>query len=201
MATLTGPYDEAQLRAGLEALSPDRRVAFACSVAESSFPLYFAYATASGGGDAPALRAALDLAWSLAAGACVSAGDVAAARDTSEGLVPDDEDEDWMLLSPLGQNAAAAVAYAMRTWLTGDAQEAVWAARQLHEAADYLVQLQAPEHEYSESSSEPPMTIAVQAIESALAGAGTAPIADLREQAEQAGTSLSRMLESDREQA
>lgn len=35
------------------------------------------------------------------------------------------------------QNAAAALAYAIRTWLSDDAHEAAWAARQVYEAAEY----------------------------------------------------------------
>lgn len=38
------------------------------------------------------------------------------------------------------QNAAAAVACAVRTWMTDEPQEAVWGARQVYEAADYAAQ-------------------------------------------------------------
>ncbi|GEA86031.1 hypothetical protein CGE01nite_32820 [Cellulomonas gelida] len=38
-----------------------------------------------------------------------------------------------------GQNAAAAAAYAMRTWMTNSPQEAAWAARHGYELADYAV--------------------------------------------------------------
>ncbi len=58
-------------------------------------------------------------------------------------MVPVDEGE-WILETGYGQNAAAAVAYAVRTWLTEDPQEGVWAARQVYEAADYGAQRSLP---------------------------------------------------------
>jgi hypothetical protein len=54
------------------------------------------------------LRAALDAAWSFAAGDTQPASKIEEARQVAELLVPDDED--WSMLSPLMQNAAASVA-------------------------------------------------------------------------------------------
>ncbi|GAC1477129.1 MAG: hypothetical protein NVS1B16_08040 [Pseudarthrobacter sp.] len=59
-------------------------------------------------------------------------------REAAEALVPL-EDDSWMDESALAEHAAGAVAYAIRSWLTGDAQEACWAARQIYEALDFWV--------------------------------------------------------------
>lgn len=61
---------------------------------------------------------------------------LARAQQIVEDMVPADEGE-WTFEMGYGQSAIAAVVYAVRTWLTDDPQEAVWAARQVHQAADY----------------------------------------------------------------
>ncbi|WP_206750890.1 MULTISPECIES: hypothetical protein, partial [unclassified Cryobacterium] len=58
-------------------------------------------------------------------------------------LTPGEHDQ-WAFEAGYAQNAVAAVAYAARTWLTDEPQEAVWAARQVYEAADYAAQLHHP---------------------------------------------------------
>ena len=59
-------------------------------------------------------------------------------------MVPSDDDG-WTLEMGYAQNAAGAAAYAIRTWLTDDAQEAAWAGRQVYELADYAVLQSNPE--------------------------------------------------------
>lgn len=49
------------------------------------------------------------------------------------------EDDSWVDECAFAQHAAAAVAYAIRCRLTGDVQEAGWAARQVYEALDLWV--------------------------------------------------------------
>lgn len=51
-------------------------------------------------------------------------------------MIPDEDDEGWTADRAYAGNAAAAAAYALRSWLTNDPQEAAWAARQLFDAAD-----------------------------------------------------------------
>ncbi|KRE79769.1 hypothetical protein [Arthrobacter sp. Soil763] len=54
----------------------------------------------------------------------------------AEAMVPDEDEEGWSAGRTYAGNAAAAAAYALRTWLTNDPQEAAWAARQLLDTAD-----------------------------------------------------------------
>lgn len=71
----------------------------------------------------------------------------------AEAMVPIDEGE-WVLEMGYGQNAAAAVAYAVRTWLTEDPQEGVWGARQVYEAADYAAQRSMPALDLNSAGAE-----------------------------------------------
>lgn len=78
-------------------------------------------------------RKILDSAW-----AAVSNGNgiVSSLESEAAALGPSD-DEPWVVDMGYAQNAAAALAYAIRTSLSDDSQEAVWAARQVYEAAEY----------------------------------------------------------------
>ncbi len=147
-------FDEAQIENGLEALSAERRVLFACACAERLFPAYEWSASITGRGDPDYLREALDVAWSARAG--LAPGDDTERRiEAVEKLVPDEDDPDWPGSIPLMENAAAAVVYALRTSRSGESREALYAALQLYEASDYLVQVGQPVGTYLEG--EPPL--------------------------------------------
>lgn len=132
-------FDEVVIVARLAALDRRSKTAFAASCAQRLLPLFERYAVSVGVPELGArLRVAVGAAWEAASG---MEGDIRAYlayQAEAEGLVPSDE-EDWFLEIGYGQNAAAAAAYAIRTWLTDDPQEAAWAARQVYELADYSV--------------------------------------------------------------
>jgi uncharacterized protein YjaG (DUF416 family) len=194
--THTSPsYDEEHIIAELATWPRDRRVAFACAAVERLIAVYEWFTAVADQGDPAALRSALDLAWSIAASHSAPTTAIDEARDVAESLVPDDQDDNWTILSPLAQNAAAGVAYALRAWLVDDPREAMWAARQLHEAADYLVQLIAPEQTYEDDASSAPMSIALNGIEAALRSALSTPTDELRKQAVTDGQKLRSLLE------
>jgi len=69
---------------------------------------------------------------------------------------PHGDDTDGSLGERLSQVTVFAVLYAMRTLRTGEPQEAVWAARQLYDAADLLVQQGAERHQYLPLTMEQP---------------------------------------------
>lgn len=174
---MSAVYDEAAMKARLDTLRRDQQVLFACACAERLFPLYGWFASKTGQGDEAGLREALDLAWGVQP--TLEAGEeVDIRRQAVEELVPHDDDADWSVWSPLAQNAAAAVAYALRTWMSGDAQNSMWAARQLYEAADYLLQLGEPGDSYLEGGE--PVSFVVRAIDGALAGVEASGADELR---------------------
>jgi hypothetical protein len=139
-------FDEARLLGRLASATPRTRALFAALIAERLFGLYELFAQRSGKGDPVALRAALDAAWDAA-----DAAELTRAQALAEALVPD-EGEHWVLESGFGSNAAAAVAYALRTRLTDDPQEAAWAARQAYDVADYAAQLQLDDDGFDEDA-------------------------------------------------
>lgn len=129
-------YDEQSVLDRLARLERRSRTAFAASCAQRLLPLFERYAQSTGD---PGLGARLGnvvaAAWDVASG---SGADVSALQAEAEAMVPSHRDG-WTFEMGYGQNAAAAAAYAIRTWLTDDAQEAAWAARQVYELADYAV--------------------------------------------------------------
>jgi uncharacterized protein YjaG (DUF416 family) len=134
-------YDESEIVRRLSTASTKARALFAVSSAERLFPLFELYASRTDQGSAAQLRAALDAAWEAVDSEGPST-ELSHWQEVAEDLVPDEDDEDWVDESAYGQNGAAAVAYALRTRLTDEPQEAGWAARQLYEAADYAAQQQ-----------------------------------------------------------
>lgn len=136
-------YDEQSLVEALTRLPVTSRVMFAASCAERLMPLYRRYQDASDEPNPDQLGAALEAAWGAALGA-IPTDRLSAWQIVAEGLVPDEDDESWVDEYAYGQNGAAAVAYALRTALTGEPQEAAWAARQVYEAADFAAQQQLP---------------------------------------------------------
>ena len=130
-------YDEGELVRRLAAVGRAEKTAFAAACAERLWPLFDRYARITGR-DSSSLAQALADVWRVAAGE--SDDDLVGQEQLAEGLIPDEDDEPWVWESGYAQNAAASVAYAASTWRTDDPQEAAWAGRQVHEAADYGAQ-------------------------------------------------------------
>ncbi|WP_146069018.1 DUF416 family protein [Cryobacterium sp. M23] len=128
-------YDERAVLARLEPLDRRAKTAFAAACAQRLFPLFERYARVVNH-PAQSQRLALILAgaWDLASG---QADDMQQMEAEASTMVPDEDDDGWVLESGYAQNAAAAVAYTISTWRKDDAQHAVWAALQMYEVADY----------------------------------------------------------------
>jgi uncharacterized protein YjaG (DUF416 family) len=108
---------------------------FASSCAERLFPLYQSFCEKTAQGRPNYLRSTLDQLWDLARRG--QEGHEEAFLSDYESLIPG-EDAEWTPLNPLAENAVAALAYACRCQLTGEAESAAWAAVQVYEAVDYL---------------------------------------------------------------
>ena len=134
MKVATPEYDEMVLKGRLSGLDRRAKTAFTAACAESLVALHERYWTTTGdSGKAARAREILDSAWDVA---FAGNSDVSSLESEAVSLGPTD-DEEWSFDKGYAQNAAAALAYAVRTWLSGDAQEAAWAARQVYEAAEY----------------------------------------------------------------
>ena len=178
MVLVSVRYDEAVILSRLSAVDRSAKTAFAASCAQRLLRLFDRYALSAGTPElAPRLVSIVVAAWDVASGA---EADVAALQAEAEGMVPTDEDG-WTLETGYAQNAAAAAAYAIRTWLSDDPREAAWAARQVYDLADYAVlqgrpalDLNAPESEAQVLESETVQN-ALRAIDRALAVVESAP--------------------------
>jgi hypothetical protein len=197
-------YDEAALARRLADLPARARAAFAAAVAERLFALYTRYADATGTSPQE-LGDALDGAWDALASAAEKQR-LERWRDLAEALVPDEEDEGWVTESAYGQNGAAAVAYALRTQLADDPQEAVWAARQLYEAADYAAQQQIPDLDLNDPGAEDALLSAAVVQEAlaaleedlaAVAGGVSDDVADVRQRARDGADRLAALVFGD----
>lgn len=131
-------YDEALLVANLRTLRETGRAIFAASCAERMLPVYWWFHERTGGrGNPTALESALGALWDSLLGT-VEAVTLEEHRNVAEELVPY-EDDSWVEECAFAQHAAATVAYAIRCRLSGNAEEAGWAARQVYEAIDLWV--------------------------------------------------------------
>ncbi len=133
-------YDEPANVRRLSRLDRTRKAAFAAACAQRLLPLFDRYAAVVHS-DPAIIHVALARVWEALRDANV---DLRPMQGAAEGQVPQ-EDDDWILETGYAQNAAACAAYAVRTWLTDDAQEAAWASRQVYELADYAVQQLLPD--------------------------------------------------------
>lgn len=161
-------YNEKQIVTELARVDQKRQTAFAASCAERLMPLFAKYTSVTGDGDPEGLRGVLDHVWNAVRGDD-EGFELAADRDVAESMVPSDED-DWVFEMGYGQNAAAAVVYAIRTWMSGDAQEAAWAARQVYEAADLAAQQSLPALTNLNDSEVARQLLESQAVQAALRG-------------------------------
>lgn len=127
-------YDGPALVARLGYLDRHAKTAFAAACAQRLLPLFERYARAEGI-EAHGLRLGeiLASAWEAASGANVDGRHLGS---EAESMVPP-EDESGDLEADYAENASAAVAYAVRTWLSDDPREAAWAAQQVNEVAEY----------------------------------------------------------------
>jgi hypothetical protein len=132
-------FDEVQLVKMLDRLPRDLRVVFAAACAERLLPAYAVFSERAGRGDFTALRRSLTLLWDDLDGKRLSDDEVQANIDACMDLIPQEEDGPWVPEQASGEDAGAAVAYALRCRQNGQSQEAAWAARRAYEALDHFV--------------------------------------------------------------
>lgn len=179
-------YDENELAKALSVLTPRARASFACACAERLMPAYQWFCLAAGPGNYDLVREALNIAW--IADAPEQMAELSSLQKRVIGAVPRVEDSQIFPGAAIAQNAVAGVCYAIEVRLTGDVQASVWAARQLYEAADTVVQQGAAAQTYlAEIDLEQPVRIMLEGIAAALGDASGTHAADLRVKAEEDG--------------
>lgn len=131
-------YDEAQNLRLLSKLSPRSRVAFALLCSYRLLPSYRRFSERTSRGDADALEKIADRLWKDVMGVEMSAEEVGSALERCMRAIPNEQDGWDGDTQAYAEDASAAVAYALRARLTGEAKEAARAARRLRDAADYF---------------------------------------------------------------
>lgn len=173
-------YDETEIADRVAVLPSAARALFACACAERLMAAFRWFCDMTSSASYKVVCEALDAAWSPD-----NARRAPGERDVAA-LVPGDEEGELMLGSAVAQNAVACVAYALEVRQTGEVQKAVWAARQLYEAADAVVQQSAAVQTYVEDiDQEPPVQLMVGGIYAALDAAGGVSPPDLLASARQ----------------
>ncbi len=137
MATLH--FNEQWLIKKLNELSPLLRVLFAAIAAERLSPAYLNYSRLTGRGDPAALSAALERLWRDIEGERMDGEEVQENLEQVMKLLARQNDNSWIPEQARAEDAAAAVAYALRCRENGQSTELAWAARRAYEAVDHFV--------------------------------------------------------------
>lgn len=133
-------FDERRLIAELERLPVPSRIAFAASCAERQMRAHRLFRAQEPRANAAVVERALEDAWTVP-DQITDAGVLERQLEEVMALIPQEDNVEisWTQTTTNAQNAAMAVAYTLRTRLSGDAQEAAWAARVAYEALDNFV--------------------------------------------------------------
>jgi uncharacterized protein YjaG (DUF416 family) len=132
-------YDEAANVRRLAQLPAPLRVAFALLSGMRILPRYRCFHAATGRGDPASLEAIAERLWGDVLGDRMSNDEIKSTADSCLALVPSEEDGWDEATQPFAEDAAAAVAYAVRSRLTGEPQEGAWAARRAYETVERYV--------------------------------------------------------------
>jgi uncharacterized protein YjaG (DUF416 family) len=123
----------------LDRMGPPFRTLFAAVAAERLFHAYLRYAYLSGRGNSNIMAEALNRLWS----------DIERQRSNPESvketlarvmtLIPREDDGPWVPEQAWAEDAATALAYALRCLESGRSADAAWAAQRAYEAVDDFV--------------------------------------------------------------
>lgn len=145
-------YEEADRLRRVNELSPRGRVAFALLCATRLVPQYRRFHEKTGRGDPQRVEELAVMLWQHLTTARMSTDDLEQAVEHCMDLIPT-EDDGWDdEVQASAEDAGAALAYAYRAAVTGDAQEAVWASRRAYEAMDHFAGRHETGSEYDEDA-------------------------------------------------
>jgi uncharacterized protein YjaG (DUF416 family) len=132
-------FNETELAQKVGELSTSFRTAFAAACAERLLPAYVAFWRRTHRGDPATLSGILGRLWLDLEGSRTSADQEQADIDLCMNLIPHEDSGPWVAEQAYAEDAAAALAYALRARKSGLTQEAVWAAGRVYEAIDHFV--------------------------------------------------------------
>lgn len=131
-------YNEQALIEKLRGIPPESRVAFALLCDERLLPSYKAFHDETGKGNISILAAIADRLWNDISGEKMSTEEVEAKLQACMESMPSEEDASSSFWAH-AEDAVSALAYTLRARLSGESQEAAWAARRAYESLDHYV--------------------------------------------------------------
>ncbi|MBI2571851.1 MAG: DUF416 family protein [Candidatus Schekmanbacteria bacterium] len=132
-------FDETELIVQIDTLEPSLRVAFAAACAERLRPAYGCFSSITGRGNTTEFNVIIDRLWEDLDGQSMTIIEIKEKIDTCIELIPREDDGVWIPEQACAEDAAAALAYALRCRWNCQSQEAAWAARRAYEAMDHRV--------------------------------------------------------------
>lgn len=132
-------YDEIEIIRKLDLLDPKAKLAFAAACAARQIPGYVMFSRETGRGDSYALISVLERVWRDVLGEQMLDHEVQRELEQVMALIPQEDDGPWVNEQAYAEDAASAVAYALRTRITGASREAAFAARVAYEALDHHI--------------------------------------------------------------
>jgi uncharacterized protein YjaG (DUF416 family) len=135
-------FNEPDLVASLERIASPLRPVFAATCAERLMPALERFAARTGRREnANSLRELLSKLWlDLEGVRKLDLETIDVLTEECTDLIPSEDDEEqWVKEQPAAEDAATALAYALRCRSSGEAQEAAWSARRAYEALDNFV--------------------------------------------------------------
>jgi uncharacterized protein YjaG (DUF416 family) len=132
-------FNEAERCVQLSSLPTKEKAAFAAACTERLFPAYYRFCVLTGRGQPEVLRETLTRLWDDLLGRLMSDQEINNRLEVVMSLVPREDDGKWVPEQAAAEDAAAALAYALRCRGNGASKEAAWAARRVYEAIDHYV--------------------------------------------------------------
>lgn len=132
-------FDQVELLRKIERLPKQLRAGFAAACAQRQQLAYSKFFKRTGRGNPQALSKILTSLWIDLAGNPMSDTELDKMIAASLKLVPDENEGSWVIEEYCAEDAATAVAYALRCRRGGSAQDAVWAAARAHASLDQYI--------------------------------------------------------------
>jgi uncharacterized protein YjaG (DUF416 family) len=132
-------FNEQRLTERLMALPSQLRVAFAAACAQRLLPAYQKCGLRSRSAAVNEVVAMLERIWRDLAGDSLSTEELERLAERAMAIIPREDADEWLPGQAAAEDAAAALAYALRCRQNGEAQEAAWAARRVYEALDHFI--------------------------------------------------------------
>jgi uncharacterized protein YjaG (DUF416 family) len=132
-------FNDGSLKRELDRISVKLRVVFAATIAERLLPAYVSFSHKTGRGNAHLLAQILDRLWRDLDGIEMNPEELQQNIDLAMELIPREDEGPWIPDQAWAEDAATAVAYALRSRQNGKSQESVWAARHAYDALDHFV--------------------------------------------------------------